>query len=77
MYAARKADVFRPETEGGGALDPPKHCGANALMYTSGSFVMDVAIPVKVEYAAGLTTLPRGFPMTRRQTDPTSAAHLR
>ncbi len=31
---------------------------------------MDVAIPVKVEYAAGLTTLPRGFPMTRRQTDP-------
>jgi transposase len=31
---------------------------------------MSIAIPVKEEYAAGLTTLPGGSPMTRRKTDP-------
>jgi transposase len=31
---------------------------------------MGVAIPAKGKYAAGLTTLPGGLPMTRRQKDP-------
>jgi transposase len=31
---------------------------------------MSIAIPVKVEYAAGLTALPGDSPMTRRKTDP-------
>jgi transposase len=31
---------------------------------------MGVAIPTKVEYAASLSTLPGGLPMTRRQKDP-------
>jgi transposase len=31
---------------------------------------MGVAVPAKVEYAASLSTLPGGLPMTRRQTDP-------
>ena len=31
---------------------------------------MSIAIPAEVGYAAGLTTLPGGSPMTRRKTDP-------
>jgi transposase len=31
---------------------------------------MSIAIPVRVGYAAGLISLPRGLLMTRRQTDP-------
>jgi len=31
---------------------------------------MSIAIPVRVGYAPGLTSLPRGLLMTRRQTDP-------